>query len=436
MAAFAAVHAGSGASNVGRGCRRLDSAGVSDRLVIGSTNRRHQSGVSRLETMSEPEPTSPQPTMAAPPVLLLHPEAGAQGKTDGWVLTAGERMYPPAQVEPGGKGLWLGGAAIALLAIGAASYVAYQDYTGSAPVVSGTAASPIAAVIEKPAAVAETAPVPKVEVRETAARGGEPAPEAAVTSKAADAASAPVEPAPAFRPEPPAAEPARLLHETGSLPVAAAPPQPAVAPTAPDPTRPAVVEPQRAPAQPTIVNTPVKTTPSPAPARKEAAPLPRESSRQVAAATQPRVMAGGPQPLPPVSDGPPRSARQASAGAAPPPPDRLRPPQVDSSDPVQVRAASVGLHPRLPRELLNKLSPTDLHNADVAIRTAVAEAPDGVPFRHPARPWEDDATFVVRIVPGGARDCRRYVVTVVKEGWSTTAPPMETCESGPQPRRF
>jgi len=39
------------------------------------------------------------------------------------------------------------------------------------------------------------------------------------------------------------------------------------------------------------------------------------------------------------------------------------------------------------------------------------------------------ALFEVRFVPGAAPHCRRYVVTVTKDGWSTTAPPMEKCDA-------
>ena len=41
------------------------------------------------------------------------------------------------------------------------------------------------------------------------------------------------------------------------------------------------------------------------------------------------------------------------------------------------------------------------------------------------------ALFQVRFVPGAAPSCRRYVVSITKDGWLTTAPPMERC--GPQP---
>ena len=45
----------------------------------------------------------------------------------------------------------------------------------------------------------------------------------------------------------------------------------------------------------------------------------------------------------------------------------------------------------------------------------------------------EEALFKVRFVPGAPAGCRRYVVTVTKDGWLTTALPMEKC--GPQPRQ-
>jgi hypothetical protein len=100
-----------------------------------------------------------------------------------------------------------------------------------------------------------------------------------------------------------------------------------------------------------------------------------------------------------------------------------------------MRAAAVGLHPQLPSELLVRLSPEDYHNAGIAIRTAVAETREGESFVWPRQQWPDLASFRVRIVRAANPDCHRYVVTVVKDGWSTTAPPMETCDV-PVNRRY
>jgi hypothetical protein len=153
------------------------------------------------------------------------------------------------------------------------------------------------------------------------------------------------------------------------------------------------------------------------------------------------------QPLPSspaagTSDVPPRSAAASPTMAAIPPPAvdadepsaaPLPPPTVDPTDPYQKRAEAVGLHPDLSRVLLARLSPTDYRNADIAIRTALAETPDGSVFVWPRQRTPELALFQIRFVPGAAPGCRRYVVSVTKDGWLTTAPPMERC--GAQPHR-
>lgn len=105
----------------------------------------------------------------------------------------------------------------------------------------------------------------------------------------------------------------------------------------------------------------------------------------------------------------------------------LTPPQADLSDPYQRRASAVGLHPDLSRALLTRLSPADYRNAGVAIDTAVAKTPESGTFVWPRQRRPELALFQVRFVPGAAPDCRRYVVTITKDRWSTTALPMERC---------
>ena len=95
--------------------------------------------------------------------------------------------------------------------------------------------------------------------------------------------------------------------------------------------------------------------------------------------------------------------------------------------PYRKRAEAVGLHPDLSRVVLERLTATDYRNAGVAIQTAVAETPDSGTYVWPRRHKPDLALFEVRFVPGAAPDCRRYVVSVIKDGWSTTAMPMEKC---------
>ena len=120
----------------------------------------------------------------------------------------------------------------------------------------------------------------------------------------------------------------------------------------------------------------------------------------------------------------------AATGSDAPPVPPYQPPTVDPSDPHQVRAAAVGLHPDLSRVLLARLSPDDYRNAGIAVQKAIAETPDSGVFVWPRQRKPELALFQVRFVPGAAPDCRRYVVSIAKDGWLTTALPMERC--GPQ----
>ena len=108
-------------------------------------------------------------------------------------------------------------------------------------------------------------------------------------------------------------------------------------------------------------------------------------------------------------------------------PTRLPPPEVDPADTLQVRAVAVGLHPNLSRVLLSRLSAVDYRNAGVAIKTAVAETPDDEVHIWPRERTPERALFRVHFVHGTVAECRRYVVSVIKDGWLTTALPMEKC---------
>jgi hypothetical protein len=138
-------------------------------------------------------------------------------------------------------------------------------------------------------------------------------------------------------------------------------------------------------------------------------------------------------PLAPSSAAASRSASPPLTTAAVPtetddaPSEPLPPPSVDPSDPYQARALAVGLHPGLSRVLLERLSSTDYRNAGIAIKTAIAETPDDGVLVWPRQRKPELALFHVHFVRGAAPDCRRYVVTVAKDGWSTTALPMEKC---------
>jgi hypothetical protein len=115
-------------------------------------------------------------------------------------------------------------------------------------------------------------------------------------------------------------------------------------------------------------------------------------------------------------------------------PNPLPAPQVDQGDPYQKRAAAIGLHPQLSRALLSSLSDTDYSNAATAIRKALAEASDSDKFVWPRQSNTKRAIFQVHFVAGDRDDCRRYIVTILKNGWTTTAPPMEKCGITPLKR--
>jgi hypothetical protein len=131
------------------------------------------------------------------------------------------------------------------------------------------------------------------------------------------------------------------------------------------------------------------------------------------------------EPAEPVQERPVTTA--ALPPAAPSASEPQPPPAADPADPLQARALAAGLHPGLSRVLLERLTPADYQNARVAIQTAVAETPDSGVLVWPKQRKPELALFHVRFVPGAAPNCRRYVVTVAKDGWTTTALPMEKC---------
>ena len=193
------------------------------------------------------------------------------------------------------------------------------------------------------------------------------------------------------------------------LPASVEPPAPPMATTAP----PANAEPITKPA---ALDSP-PSTPQP-PASSKTAATAGDAARSAA---RPLTTAS----LPPAAK---------SVGEPPAPP--LQPPTANSADAYQMRAAAVGLHPDLSRVLLTQLSPADYRNAGIAIKTAMAETPDSAVFVWPRQRKAELAFFQVRFVPGAAPGCRRYVVAVTKDGWLTTALPMEKCGSQPgRPRR-
>ncbi|MEW5962355.1 MAG: hypothetical protein AB1749_02215 [Pseudomonadota bacterium] len=105
----------------------------------------------------------------------------------------------------------------------------------------------------------------------------------------------------------------------------------------------------------------------------------------------------------------------------------LPPPEIDPADPYQKRALAAGLHPQLSRVLLSRMTDADYRNARIAIDKAISETGDRDKLIWPRQREPKSALFQVHFVVGAAPDCRRYVVTVTKDGWSTTALPMERC---------
>lgn len=96
-------------------------------------------------------------------------------------------------------------------------------------------------------------------------------------------------------------------------------------------------------------------------------------------------------------------------------------------DSYRARAEAAGLNPDISRSLLMRFSSNDFRNVRIAIDRAVAKTPDGGVFVWPRRRKPKDALFQVKFVEGAGPDCRRYVVTVTMDNWTTTAPPMEKC---------
>jgi hypothetical protein len=231
---------------------------------------------------------------------------------------------------------------------------------------------------------------------------GWPSAETAGVSPSSDRGGPPVEPA---TPTPAATQPVEPAAST----VTATRPVEATAPAAATTTRAADAETRK----PATLEAPPATLQPPVPSRTAVTSGASERSS-----------------APPLKTAalPPRAT-----GVDEPPAPSVRAPIADPADPYQMRAAAVGLHPSLSRVLLAQLSPTDYRNAGTAIQTALAETPDSEVFVWPRHRKPELALFQVRFVPGAAPNCRRYVVTVTKDRWSTTALPIEKC--GSQSRR-
>ena len=175
--------------------------------------------------------------------------------------------------------------------------------------------------------------------------------------------------------------------------------------------------------------------PPAATASKLAAPEPERTAEPIATSSisKPAEASGTPQVAiaePPAAkpaepEAPPAKEEKDAAAAPPEEPQKL--PEVVATEPWQKRAVAAGLHPELSRALLDRLSTVDYRNASYAVRTALAETPDSQVFSWPRESKRGLAVFQVKFVEGAPAGCRRYVVTISREGWSTTALPMEKC---------
>jgi hypothetical protein len=173
------------------------------------------------------------------------------------------------------------------------------------------------------------------------------------------------------------------------------------------------------------IGPPANPAPTTKPAAIAAPPSALEPPAPDKSAATPGAAAKSPAPPLATAALPPAAAGSGDLPASPLPPSAA-----DPADPYQVRAAAAGLHPGLSRVLLARLSPADYRNAAFAIDSALAKTADDAVFVWPHQRKPELALFHVRFVPGAGPDCRRYVVTVTKDGWLTTALPMERC--GPQ----
>jgi hypothetical protein len=122
-----------------------------------------------------------------------------------------------------------------------------------------------------------------------------------------------------------------------------------------------------------------------------------------------------------------RDATDEDANSANAKPAQAYAPPAPSTDPLSRKAEAVGLHPDLSRAVLARLSATDYRNAAYAINKAVTSVADDDEFVWPRTKKAGVAVFNVHFVEGAAHDCRRYVVTVTKDRWSSTALPMQRC---------
>lgn len=116
-----------------------------------------------------------------------------------------------------------------------------------------------------------------------------------------------------------------------------------------------------------------------------------------------------------------------AAGDAAATSEPLPKPVADPADPNQKRALAAGLHPDVSKALLARLTQADYSNARSAVENALLQPSDDASAWPRAGAKAGAALFEIKFVAGAAPGCRRYVVVITKDRWSTTAPPMEKC---------
>jgi hypothetical protein len=122
------------------------------------------------------------------------------------------------------------------------------------------------------------------------------------------------------------------------------------------------------------------------------------------------------------ADGPTATEAMGEAYA-----EKAEPAPDPDTSPKRKRAIAAGLGPDLPNVLLTRLSKADLEHAAYAIKTALSKTPDDAAFSWPLKPSRSEALFEIRFVQGAAEGCRRYIVTVTKDRWSSTTAAIEAC---------
>lgn len=171
--------------------------------------------------------------------------------------------------------------------------------------------------------------------------------------------------------------------------------------------------------------------PLPAAEPTDVATAPGASAGEAVAAASEPVAAASPETALLETEEPTSAASDVAAPAEP-----LPKPVADPSDPNQKRALAAGLHPDVSKALLARMTEADYSNARNAVETALMQSGDGVLLwpttgaksgAKSSAAKSGAALFEIKFVAGAAPGCRRYVVIITKDRWSTTAPAMEKC---------